>query len=255
MYTFNVNEHEVLAQIDAAKNLKELRAICIDFAASLGCMNYAFALRVHTSLSKSRSTVHTNYSMKWAQVYIQRHFDAIDPIVKACNQTCRPVIWNELPKDDDANKFFESSRAHDLVDGISVATIDHRGRFSIFSIAKDKALPQNKSILGEMIRWVQWVAPYIHERSAELFKIEAMEATEALTQRERTCLRWAAEGKTAWEIAQILGISERTVVFHLQNASSKLGTTGRQHAIAIAIARGDLSYEYDEGSESVELLT
>ena len=49
---------------------------------------------------------------------------------------------------------------------------------------------------------------------------------------------WSAEGKTAWEISQILHISERTVVFHLQNASEKLGVVNRQQAVAHAISLG-----------------
>jgi LuxR family transcriptional activator of bioluminescence operon len=59
-----------------------------------------------------------------------------------------------------------------------------------------------------------------------------------LTDREKECLLWAAEGKTSWEASQILGISERTVIFHLQNASDKLGVNNRQQAVARAIAMG-----------------
>ena len=53
---------------------------------------------------------------------------------------------------------------------------------------------------------------------------------------EIECLRWAAEGKTGWEIGKLLGISERTVVFHVENAARKLGVFGRRQAVARAIA-------------------
>ena len=59
-----------------------------------------------------------------------------------------------------------------------------------------------------------------------------------LTARELECLHWAAEGKTSWEIGRVLGVSERTVVFHLQNAAHKFGVNGRQPAVARAIALG-----------------
>ena len=62
-----------------------------------------------------------------------------------------------------------------------------------------------------------------------------------LTGRERECLLWAAEGKTAWEISQILAVSQRTVVFHLNNATTKLNATNRQHAVARAVARSLLT--------------
>ncbi len=44
-----------------------------------------------------------------------------------------------------------------------------------------------------------------------------------LTERERTCLLWAARGKTGREMAVILKITERTVKKHLGTAMRKLG--------------------------------
>jgi LuxR family transcriptional regulator, quorum-sensing system regulator BjaR1 len=59
-----------------------------------------------------------------------------------------------------------------------------------------------------------------------------------LTPREREILRWAADGKTAWEVSVILNISERTVKFHLIQASQKLNAVNRTAAVAKALARG-----------------
>lgn len=60
----------------------------------------------------------------------------------------------------------------------------------------------------------------------------------SLTRREIDCLRWAAEGRTSWEIGQLLNISERTSIFHLQNATHKIGVSGRQAAIKKAQLMG-----------------
>jgi DNA-binding CsgD family transcriptional regulator len=40
-------------------------------------------------------------------------------------------------------------------------------------------------------------------------------------------LCWAADGKTAAEAADILRISERTVILHIDNALYKLGTVNK----------------------------
>ena len=56
-----------------------------------------------------------------------------------------------------------------------------------------------------------------------------------LTTRQRDCLLWVARGKTSWEVARILGISERTVNFHIQNCLRKLKATSRPEAIAKAM--------------------
>ncbi len=57
-----------------------------------------------------------------------------------------------------------------------------------------------------------------------------------LSTREAEVLRWCAAGKTSWEIAEILHISERTVNFHLSKIAGRFGVKGRLAACAVAIS-------------------
>jgi LuxR family transcriptional activator of conjugal transfer of Ti plasmids len=59
-----------------------------------------------------------------------------------------------------------------------------------------------------------------------------------LSPRERQCLKWAAEGKSSWDIGVILSISENTVNFHVKNAMRKLGVSRRTVAAIKAIDLG-----------------
>jgi DNA-binding response OmpR family regulator len=52
-----------------------------------------------------------------------------------------------------------------------------------------------------------------------------------LGERELETLTWAARGKTFAEIGEILGLSRRTVEFHLDNARKKLGVPTRTQAL------------------------
>jgi DNA-binding NarL/FixJ family response regulator len=52
-----------------------------------------------------------------------------------------------------------------------------------------------------------------------------------LSEREIETLTWAARGKTSAEIAQILGMTKRTVDFHIDNARTKLGVANRTQAV------------------------
>jgi DNA-binding CsgD family transcriptional regulator len=61
---------------------------------------------------------------------------------------------------------------------------------------------------------------------------------EMLSDRERECLLWVSVGKTAWETSIILGLSRRTVEFHLKNAVRKLDASNKVHATTIAIRNG-----------------
>jgi DNA-binding response OmpR family regulator len=53
----------------------------------------------------------------------------------------------------------------------------------------------------------------------------------ALNDREVEVLTWVARGKTSLEIAQIIGLSKRTVDFHIDNARTKLGAATRTEAV------------------------
>ena len=59
-----------------------------------------------------------------------------------------------------------------------------------------------------------------------------------MTQRQSEVLYWVSEGKTAWEIAVILGISRRTVEEHIVLACRKLNAVNRCQVVAIAIRKG-----------------
>ena len=56
-----------------------------------------------------------------------------------------------------------------------------------------------------------------------------------MTDREVEVLTWAARGKTSAEIAVIVGLSKRTIDFHLDNARLKLGAATRIEAAIKAV--------------------
>ncbi len=46
------------------------------------------------------------------------------------------------------------------------------------------------------------------------------------------------EGKTAWEVGNVLGISERTAALHINNATHKLGCINKHQAVLKALRLG-----------------
>lgn len=59
-----------------------------------------------------------------------------------------------------------------------------------------------------------------------------------LSRREIEVLTWVAEGKSSTVIGTLLGISARTVNFHVENAVRKLGAANRSQAAVFAAQRG-----------------
>lgn len=60
------------------------------------------------------------------------------------------------------------------------------------------------------------------------------EPSQPLSSREIECLHWLAAGKTIAESAIILGISDRTLRFHVNNARERLGVATTTQAIVAA---------------------
>ncbi|MBP2303059.1 response regulator transcription factor [Azospirillum picis] len=59
-----------------------------------------------------------------------------------------------------------------------------------------------------------------------------------LTEREREALTWSARGKSSADMAVLMGVSERTANFHIDNAIRKLGVATRIQAAVKASLLG-----------------
>ena len=67
-----------------------------------------------------------------------------------------------------------------------------------------------------------------------------------LSPRQTECLRWASLGKTSKETALILGVSERTVNFHLSGAFGKLRVHSKHAAVVKALEYGLLIHRDEQ---------
>jgi DNA-binding response OmpR family regulator len=75
----------------------------------------------------------------------------------------------------------------------------------------------------------------VKARLARTPRVERWAEGIRLTQREIETVTWSARGKTSDEIAIILGVTKRTVDFHMDNARTKLGASTRTEAVVKAV--------------------
>ena len=71
-----------------------------------------------------------------------------------------------------------------------------------------------------------------------LRQVRSPRGATTLSDRERTVLREVAAGRSSKQIAKALGITERTVKFHVSSIMNKLGADNRAQAVAEAARRG-----------------
>lgn len=79
---------------------------------------------------------------------------------------------------------------------------------------------------------IQLAGLALTERLLDLAAPQSPAAEPRLTTREKDCMTLVAEGKTDWEISEILGVSEATIRFHVDNARRKVDAVSRAQAVA-----------------------
>lgn len=94
--------------------------------------------------------------------------------------------------------------------------------------------------IAQAIREVHAGGSYLASRIAAkvLSQMRAPRRSTALSERERTVLHKVADGRSTKQIARELGITERTVKFHVSSIMNKLGAENRAQAVAEAARRG-----------------
>lgn len=180
----------------------------------------------------------TSYPNELVEFYKSIQGSLKNPIVSHCQRSIDPIIW-------DASIFqaipelWKQTRAHGLNYGWSQAVHDTQGRTSILSMARGSPVI-TKEEFDEKAADVLWLCNQLHgavfaQRSSEQ-KPQAL--LEPLSLREAEVLRWTAQGKTASDVGMILGLTTRTVNFHISSAIRKLGTSNKTSAVVLATQRG-----------------
>lgn len=208
------------------------------FARQMGFEKFAYALRISVP-SLIQQNFHLNgYPQAWGEHYVAHGYFTVDPIVRHCNRSTLPAIWDERAFHDDATQgFWEEAQAFGLQSGLSFAVHEQPGVTGIFSLSRDRKLDLPAQDLAALIGRAQVFASVLHHAVVRINLPSLLPRAHVhLTPRERECLKWTADGKTAWETSQILGIAERTAVFHMNNVIEKLGAANKTQAVVRAMA-------------------
>lgn len=98
----------------------------------------------------------------------------------------------------------------------------------------NQILPRDKYILT-------YVTSFLHDAITRVASKDKNRPCKFdLTKRQLEILHWGKAGKSNWEIAKILNITERTVKFHFGNIYKNLDVLNRSQAIVKAIEDGIL---------------
>lgn len=92
--------------------------------------------------------------------------------------------------------------------------------------------------IGRAIRAVAGGGSYLDPKVAPKLLGRLAGRATTLSRREQEVLRLVAQGLSTKQVARRLGITERTVKFHVASILNKLGAENRAQAVAVAAERG-----------------
>jgi len=186
------------------------------------------------------NVVNASYPDEWLYLYWKNGFADIDPVFKSALQSPGTQHWQTIYRNMSSQKeqeFITTARQFGLSDGITTGSVDQACGLATFC-----SFASEHTVDGErFVPLVGYLGYYIHMallRTAPKSALETDQCVKKLSPREVTIINWMKNGKTNWEIGKILGVSERTIRFHIESIFEKLGVTSRSQAVATAIEHG-----------------
>jgi len=173
----------------------------------------------------------------WMERYLEQEYVHIDPVIQRIQHNLMPFRWEEsasFVKEHDAKKaaqMLDEAHSLKLVDGFAVPMITLEGAIAAVSLGSSNKIELPPEAPG----MISMISSFAIGRAMELSSRFRRRRKAKLTPREIECLKWAAAGKSEWEISVILSISEHTADKHLANAHKKLKAANRAQAVANAI--------------------
>lgn len=164
-----------------------------------------------------------------------------DPVLNRLRRHGLPFMYDQkFYVDAGASELWEWAAPYGFRTGVCVAVrLSGRQQF-IVGLDREQSLPRSEAKLTRLLADLTLLAVHCQE-AALRFLCEprpAEDSPAALSARELDVLRWTRAGKTAWETAQLLCISEPTVKYHLKKAATKLDATSKHAAVLKAISLG-----------------
>lgn len=163
-----------------------------------------------------------------------------DPVMQHCKRQTIPIVWNQRTYvEQGAGELWEMQASYGYRNGICLALHLPEGRHFVLGMDRREALPADTGKLTRLVADLQLFAVQALDSALRvLLPPEQQLDRPHLTPRELETLRWTMDGKTAWEVGQILSITERTTVLHLGNAMRKLACNNKHQAVLKALRLG-----------------
>ncbi len=163
-----------------------------------------------------------------------------DPVQQHMARSHTPLVYDQrLYAEAGAGDLWEMQAPFGYRNGIAVSVLMPMHRRFLLGVDRDEALPRDSDKLSRMIADLQLLAIHAQDAAGRvLVPSEAPPNMPQLKPRQLEILRLTMEGKSAWVVGSLLGISENTVNYHMKQLFDKLDVSSKHHAVRKAMELG-----------------
>ncbi|MEA2867074.1 MAG: LuxR family transcriptional regulator, quorum-sensing system regulator BjaR1 [Bradyrhizobium sp.] len=235
-HQFGRKAFEAIEQLERTSTTANVMAIMQRTLAPFGVEFFCFNTFPLSDQRFEEVMLASQVPAEWLELYVKEQYVHVDPSIRFCRRTVHPFEWKDAPYDPK-----REPRSAELVQ-----------RATDFGLSRGFLVPIPGPAGCEGDVWmggykldltacnkpmIQLLALYAFERVRSLHP-SPPPPKPRLTAREREVLAWVMEGKSAWEIGEILNIAKRTVDAHVQISCRKLRAANRTQAVALALRQG-----------------
>lgn len=218
-------------------NQRELEIALGSAAGALGLPMFAYLLLPE---QRSAPSLISNYPDAWTEHYLARRYDRLDPVIGTAARTMEPFEWGPDLRvgchSAGRAEFFTEAAEFGIRFGFTIPVRDKQRRLAAVTFATDERRTTFRHSIEAHRSALHLMAVFFHRQACRTLEPDRRIDGIKLSPRQFECLEWAARGKSAWDSGRIMGISRRTVLFHLEGAKAKLDVRSIHHAIAKFLA-------------------
>ncbi|MEH6758918.1 MAG: LuxR C-terminal-related transcriptional regulator [Parasphingorhabdus sp.] len=234
---------EFLADVGRCLTFSGLNTLCLRTAAKLEIKAMAYHHLPHIGAGEN---VGVNVVCLGLPKELVERFEAassigIDPTIQLVMSGTKAQKWREIEytsRLNDEEQAYLDYAASRVDDGINVPVFGPNGRNGYVSLG----FKIGRSVIADSeIHLIQSCCQFAHLKYCDLLMQELPDPAK-LSRREKEILSWVAQGKSNGVIADILGLSESSVITYLERAFRKLEVDNRVTAALRASSLGKLDH-------------
>lgn len=233
-------------EANAVSSLESLHALLDAIVRNFGFQYYA--LGHHVNVVQGNLVQIGNYPEAWMATVHAREYISDDPVLRACQTSAVGFRWSEV------SRLIElSARQKEILaragragmgDGFTVPIHIPGECAGSCSFAHSPERTLNEAVLPA----AHYIGCFAFEAARRLVRKpgsrpRTLVPGEAMTPRQLDCVLLVARGKSDWETAKLLGLSQDTVHQHVESAKRKYGVATRTQLVIRALFDSQLGFE------------